>query len=165
MLSGPDAASTLAEQIRDAACEIGDGLRTQTESPRRTRVNSDDMSKAMMPFLDEVRDLRELPESTAIAFDLVMTLARCSYGTMDYGGCGDGDRPSDPEIDDLLVELATERKKIEPLWNFSWVLRELRERAQYLAEYYIEDFCVQTIELLSAWEEDLPATEKSTRRH
>lgn len=68
----------------------------------------------MMPFLHELEELQKLPESTAVAFDLVMILGEYSYGEMDNKGCGYGDRPSDRDVDGLLLELATERKKIDP---------------------------------------------------
>lgn len=105
----------------------------------------------MLPFLGEVEDLRKLPESTAIAFDLVMTLGAYSYGDLDSDGGGYGERPSDEEVDDLLLELAPERRRIEPLWNFAEVLETLRKRAKHLGDYGIENFCSRTIELLSTW--------------
>ena len=141
MLTGPGAAKALAEQIRTAAARVSEKLETKTLNARKTGVTSDDMSEAMMPFLDEVEGLRELPESTAVAFDLVVDLGRYSYGDLDSDRGGYGDRPSDPEVDDLLVELAEERIKIEPFWNFSEVLDELQEQAKHLSCYGIEDFC------------------------
>ena len=134
MLTDPGAPKALADQIRTAAGEVSDELETEIFNARKTGVTSDDMSKAMMPFLDEIEGLRELPESTAVAFDLVMDLGRYSYGDMDSGGPGYGDRPSDLEVDDLLVELAEERIKIEPFWNFSQVLDKLQEQAKHLSD-------------------------------
>ena len=160
MLTGPGAAKALAKQIRTAAGEVSEELEAKTFTSRKTGVTSDDMSEAMMPFLDEIEGLRELPESTAVAFDLVVDLGRYSYGDLDCDRGGYGDRPSDPEVDDLLVELAEERIKIEPLWNFSEVLDELEEQAQYLSGYGNEGFCAQTIELLSAWQKNPPANER-----
>lgn len=152
MLIGPGAAKALANQIESAARKVSDKLDVETWNVRKTGVTSDDMSEAMMPFLDEVEELRKLPDSTAIAFDLVMVLANCSYGGMDNGGCGCGDRPSDQEVDDLLVQLATERKNIDPSWDYPHVLDSLQKEAEYLNGYGIEDFYTQTIDLLSAWQ-------------
>ena len=152
MLLGPGAAKALADQIRAAASDVSDELYDKTLNARKTGVTSDDMSEAIMPFLDEVEELRKLPGSTAIAFDLVMDLGENSYGEMDGEGCGYGDRPSDEAVDELLVELASERKTIEPAWGFSSVLDTLQERAGHLARYGIEDFCARTVELLSAWQ-------------
>lgn len=63
----------------------------------------------MCDFLGEVDELRNLPDSTAIAFELIMALGEHSHGEMNSGGSGYGEKPSVPEIDDLLVELAKER--------------------------------------------------------
>ena len=159
MLAGPGAAEALAGQIKAAAEKVSDRLCYETCDARKTGVTSDDMSQAMMPFLDEVEELRKLPHSTTLAFDLVMDLGEYSYGEMDMEGCGYGERPSDLDVDDLLVELATERKAIDPSWNFLSVLETLQERASHLSDYGIEEFCVQTIDLLSGWQKDLPANE------
>lgn len=160
MLTGPGAAKALAYQIQHAASKVSDRLCTKMSNARKTGVSSDDMSEAMVPFLNEIEELRELPDSTVIAFDLVMILGGYSYSGLDCGGSGYGERPSDPDVDDLLVELATERRNIEPAWNFLRVLETLKERASELYDYGIENFCVQTINLLSAWERDLPVKEK-----
>ena len=160
---GPSAAKVLANQIEAAAGEVSEKLCMETYDARETGVTSDDVSEAMMPFLEEVEELRKLPESTAIAFDLVMTLGEYSYGELDCGGSGYGERPSDIEVDDLLVDLATERKQIDPSWNFAHILETLRERAKDLSDFGIEDFCSQTIELLSAWQRDVTAKDESTQ--
>ena len=152
----PGAAKALAEQIETAASKAINELETEA----LMGFTSDDRSKAVMPFLDEVEGLRELPESTAVAFDLVMTLAGYSYGDLESDRGGYGDRPSDLEIDDVLVELAEERIKIEPLWNFSSVLDTLQGDAKHLSNYGIEDFCSDTIALLSAWQKNPPGNEK-----
>ena len=151
MFKGSGAAKALADQIRIAAYDVSGRLRSQTCNARKTEVSSDDMSEAMMPFLKEVGELREFPDSTAVAFDLVMRLGRCSYGEIDCDGCGCGDRPSDQDVDDLLVEFATERRKIEPSWEFFQVLGALQRQAKYLSDYGIKGLCAQTIMLLSAW--------------
>ena len=153
MLDYPGAAKALADQIMTAASEAIDELETDI----CIGITSDDMSKAVMPFLDEVEGLRKLPESTAVAFDLVMTLAGFSYGDLESNERGYGHRPSDPEVDDLLVELAEERIKIEPLWDFHKVLDDLQEQATHLSFYGIEDFCSQTTDLLSAWQKESTA--------
>ena len=152
----PGAAKALADQITTAASEAINELETET----LTEITSDDRSKAMMPFLDEVEVLRELPEGTAVAFDLIITLVGYSYGDLERDRGGYGDRPSDLEIDYLLVELAEERIKIEPFWNFSTVLDTLRDEAKHFSCYGIEDFCSQTIHLLSAWQKNPPANAK-----
>ena len=156
MLTGPSAAKTLADQIEAAASKVSEELCEATYNARKTGVTSDDVSKAMMPFLDEVEELRKLPDSTAIVFDLVVTLGEYSYGDLGPIGSLYSDRPSDSEIDELLFELATERKKIDPLWKFDCVLGRLENMARNLREFGIEDFCVHSIDLLSDWQSDMP---------
>ena len=123
------------------------------------------MSSAMLPFLAEVDELRRLPGGAAVAFDLVVTLGMYSYGDMDGGGIGCGDRPSDLEVDFLPVELAAERRGIEPSWDFRKVRHVLTERAKYLAECGIDGFCAQSIDLLSGWEKDRLAIRESAQGH
>ena len=151
MLTGPSAAKTLADKIEAAASKVSEELCEATYNASKIGVTSDDVSQAMMPFLDEVEELRKLPDSTAIAFDLVVTLGEYSYGDLGPGRGLYRDRPSDPEIDELLVELAIERKKIDPLWKFDRVLGRLEIMAVNLSDFGIEDFCAQTIHLLSDW--------------
>ena len=162
MLNGPGAAKTLADQIKAAASKVSNKLCMQTLNARKTGITSDDMSQAMMPFLREVEELRKLPNSTAIALDLVTVLGQYSYGELDCDGGGYDERPSDEEVDGLLVELATERKAIDPSWDCSHVLNKLRKQNEKLSSYGIENFCARTIDLLSTWQRDLPATEKTT---
>ena len=151
MLKGPSAAKALADQIKDAAEKVSSRLSAQTLNAKKTGISSDDMSEAMMPFLQEAKELRNLPNSTAVAFDLVVRLGRYSYGALDGKGSGYGERPSDEVVDELLVELATERKKIEPSWDFRKVLDTLQQQAEHLKRYGIGNFCARTIKLLSAW--------------
>ncbi|KAL8672047.1 MAG: hypothetical protein Q9168_003474 [Polycauliona sp. 1 TL-2023] len=157
MTHQPNAAKILANQIRYAAANIHENLEDQAFDSRRTGVTSDDMSAAMMPFLAEIANVRHLPDGVPLAFDLVMDLARYSYGGLDGGGCGYGERPSDDVVDRLIQDLAEERRELEPEWDFGKVLEKLRKQNKYLAEYGIEGFCESSIGLLSEWEK--PASE------
>ena len=157
MLDHPEAAAKLASQIQAAALDVYESLFEQSLNARRSGVTSDDLSKAMMPFLRETRGLLEeirAPGTVGIVFDLVKTLADYSYGELDDGGCGYDDRPSDPVVDDLLEKLAGQRLEIEPAWDCNSVLEDLKETKEYLSGYGINDFCSQTIWLLSAWKVD-----------
>ena len=124
---------------------------------RKTGLTSDDMSEAMVDFIGQVEGVRRLPDSTAIAFDLVMALSEYSYGDLDCDGGGYGERPSDEMVDDLLGELATERRKLEPQWDHRGVLQTLKAQAKHFSDYGIEDFCAGTIKLLSGWQNSSPA--------
>ncbi|KAL8957482.1 MAG: hypothetical protein Q9193_005257 [Seirophora villosa] len=151
----PNAAAKLAAQIRSAAAEVSDELSDQALNARKTGITSDDMSAAMLKYLSEVAGVKRLPGGIPIAFDLVMDLARYSYGSLDDGdgkASGYGDRPSDAVVDDLIAELAVERREVEPGWDFRKALEELREQSKHVAEYGIEGFCEESIALLEGWE-------------
>ena len=146
----------LAAQIEAKALEESNALYEETSDVSNSGVTSDDMSEAIMPHLREVEDVRNLPNGTTVAFDLVITLARCSYGDLNGHGRGYGDRPSDAVVDDLLRELASERRARNPSWDYSGALQALQDHAQELSEAGIEDFCSSTIELLSGWNDAGP---------
>jgi len=123
----PNAANSFAAQIETRSLQAYEEMEEKIWQARKSGVTSDDLSDAMMPFLAEVEELLEFPNSTVIAFDLVVALGGYSYGGLNSGGCGYGERPSDVEVDDLLVELAPERRKVEPSWNFVGVLESLKK--------------------------------------
>lgn len=153
----PDAARILAAQIKSEASKVSHKLSDKVLRSRKTGVTSDDISAAMVPFLNEVDGVRRLPNGVRVAFDLVMALAANSYGELDSGGSGYGERPSDEIVDELLSELAPERRAIDPSWDFVEVLEDLKQHAELLGDYGIEDFCSSTIKLLSEWKDSLPS--------
>lgn len=137
------AAKTLADQIGDAAAEVNEELSDQAMRARKTGVTSDDISSAMMEFLAEVKGVWKLPGGIPIAFDLVMDLARYSYGWLgdsDSGSEGYGNRPSDRVIDRLISQLAVERRRVEPSWNHVKAHESLSKQNKHLAEYGIDGF-------------------------
>ena len=151
----PNAAAKLAAQIRSAAAEVSDELSDQALNARKTGITSDDMSAAMLKYLSEVEGVKILPGGIPIAFDLAMDLARYSYGSLDDGdgnASGYGDRPSDAVVDRLIVDLAVERRQVEPGWDHTKALEKLREQSRYVAEYGIEGFCERSIGVLEGWE-------------
>ena len=153
------AATILAEQIRSAARQVSGRLSDKALDSRRTGITSDDISQAMMSFLREDQDLRKMPDSTVIAFDLVMNLAGYSYGDSGSSGSGYDDRPSDEVVDDLLCELAVERRRGDPSWDFGEQLQLIRKRDQYLSPHGISDFCAGTEQLLSEWQDGITTLE------
>ena len=56
-------------------------------------------------------------------------------------------------VDRLIVDLAVERREVEPGWDFGKALTSLREQREHVAEYGIEGFCERSIGLLEGWEE------------
>lgn len=162
MNTQPGAATVLTKQIRSAARQISSSLSDKALNYRRTGITSDHISQAMMPFLSEVKDLRELPDSTAMAFDLVMDLAGYSYGHLDSAGSGEGDeeaRPSDEVVDELLCELAAERRRDDSSWDFEEPLRLIRKRNHDLSPFGINNLCAGTEELLSGWQDGIATPE------
>lgn len=97
----PNAAKVLARQIHNAAAEVYEQFSAKADRARKTGVTSDDLSSSIMDFLDEIEVVRDLSGGFPLAFDLVMTLAEHSYGGLDGGGSGYGERPSDPKVDRL----------------------------------------------------------------
>lgn len=163
IFAGPIAAKALAAQLKAAASKISDKLCTKIYNARKPGVTPNEMSEAMVPFLNEIEELREISDSMVIALDLVMILGEYSYGGMESGGSGYGERPFHPELDSPLVELATHRKEVEPFWNFSHVLETLQEQANHLNDYGLEDFFAQTISIFSVGQRDLSASERFTQ--
>ncbi len=119
-----------------------------------TMITSDDLSIAMMPFFSKIDRLRAIPRSTTLAYNLARTLANNSYGELEGAGAGGGRRPSDMDVDDLLKELAIQRREENPDWNFVRDLDELEQEARHLANYGIDDFWVDSIYLLRAWRDE-----------
>ncbi|KAL8965509.1 MAG: hypothetical protein Q9183_003815, partial [Haloplaca sp. 2 TL-2023] len=141
--------------IRNAAEKVYDRLKGQALNARKTGVTSDDISSAMMRFLAEAEGLSQLPGGIPLAFNLVMDLARFSLGCVGDGdshSVGFGDRPSDNEVDRLIIDLATKRKQIEPSWNHVEALETLREQNERVADYREDGFCAKSIEVLDGWE-------------
>ncbi|KAL8947737.1 MAG: hypothetical protein Q9183_007753 [Haloplaca sp. 2 TL-2023] len=148
-------AQTLATQIRNAAEKVYDRLKGQALNARKTGVTSDDISSVMMHFLAEAEELSQLLGGIPLAFDLVMDLARFSLGCVGDGdshSAGFGDRPSDNEVDRLIIDLATKRKQMEPSWSHVEALETLREQNKRVADYGVDGFCAKSIELLDGWE-------------
>lgn len=161
----PNAAKILAGQIHNAAAEVYEQLSAKADRARKTGVTSDDLSASIMDFLDEVEVVRDLPGGVPLAFDLVMTLAEHSYGGLDGGGSGYGERPSDPEVDRLISELVVERRQMEPSWNHEGALESIEYQNKYLREYGINGFCSGSIKLLSGWEKAAPTVVDLTIIH
>ena len=86
-------------------------LYDKTLNARKTVVTSDYMSDAVLPFLDEAKELLDILGSVGIAFDLVRILGDNSHGDLDSSkASGYGERPSDPIVDALLEKLAPKRR-------------------------------------------------------
>lgn len=145
----------LVNQISAAADDVYGRLYNETSNARKPGITSDDLSSAMVPFLMEAKGLLDIPGSVGVVFGLVKSLGDMSYGDLD-SGCGYGDRPSDPMVDELLSKLARSRRDEDQGWDFVNLLDDLKRRDDRLKKYGIEDYCVRTRKLLSDWMEGLP---------
>ena len=81
-----------------------------------------------------------------------MYLGESSYGDMDRkGGCGCGDRPTDPEADALFCYLAKKQRRQDPEWDFIPVLKELASTSKHLSAYGIETYFPEAIAMMRKW--------------
>ena len=115
-----------------------------------------------MDFPHQVKDLRNLPNSTGVAFDLA--LGDYSHGDVNSDWGGYGERPSDELVDGLLGELALERREVEPVWDCASVLKTLKGTAKHLGMHDVEAFCAATIWLLDGWDKPASADVDLTRK-
>ena len=130
---------------------------TDEDEDEDTEITSDDMSSAMVPFIQQIAEFSKLspPETIHLAFDLVLDLGDESYGDMDVKhGCGFGDRPSDGPADRLLCNLATQKRNLDPTWRYRKVLIALSGTSDGLAEYGIETYFINAIRMMKLWSRD-----------
>lgn len=128
-----------------------DKLIDKISNSRKTGVTSDDLSKAMEPYLEDIERVWGLPGGLSHAFDLVLILGEYSFGHLHLDGGGHGHRPSDEGADGLLCELIQERKKTDPEYDPTDDLDMLKDHAKYLNDYGIENYFSESIELLENW--------------
>ena len=81
----------------------------------------------------------------------MLALGQFSFGDVDSDEGGHGERPSDELVDKLLVELALERREMEPEWDYPLVFETLKGTAKSLNMYCIGGFCAATFDLLDGW--------------
>jgi len=106
-----------------------------------------------MKFFGPIEELKELPDPDAarLSYELVLFLADHSYGELDSGGCGEGDRPSDKRADKLLLKIAQDRKMRGEVWDAASTIKKLKTTAKTLAEYGIEPWFPRSLKLLEGW--------------
>lgn len=117
-----------------------DELIDETYNARKTGVSSDDLSAAVEGFLADIEELSRMdgPESLRLAYELMEDFRGFSYGDLDNGGSGEGDRPSDEPGDELLAELIGRWVAAGDVWDASKDLGVLNREAKYLDDYDIE---------------------------
>jgi hypothetical protein len=150
-IEGPDAAPRLHDalkgQIFAAYSEIKDRIQKNNE-----KLNSDDYSKKMTEFIPHIQRLSTLSSvGLSLAFDLIIYLGQHSYGVLENGGRGAPNRPSDPEADDLLVEIATSIKNQDHGFAPVNEVNELKRRSKKLKKQAIRTFFPKSFDLMWPW--------------
>jgi hypothetical protein len=109
-------------------------------------ADSDDISRAMTPFIHEIDKLSKLdnPKALEEAYDLLNMLRQESYGDLDSDGGGYGDRPSDEPADRLLARLIRERTEAGEVWDWGRDLKDIQGEGEELADYGIEPWFPET---------------------
>lgn len=112
-------------------------LLDKTYNARKTGVDSDDISRAMTPFIHEISELSKLdnPKALEKAYNLLKKLREQSYGDIDSDGGGCGDRPSDEPADRLLTRLVQGRAEAGEVWDWGRDLVHIRSEGERLALY------------------------------
>ena len=105
----------------------------------------------MRPYLDDILKLSNTPgpDSTRLAFDLVLDLASYSYfleGHPDSRGYGS--RPSDEPADVFLCRLFKVRRASDPEWDFTSQLEDLKSQRDAVDDFGIEGFFKRSIKLM-----------------
>ncbi|KAH8884871.1 hypothetical protein GQ53DRAFT_846017 [Thozetella sp. PMI_491] len=109
-------------------------------------VTSDDVSKAMVPYLAKIEQLSTMSgsDSLRLAYNLVGKLKNRSYLGFDDFHCGYGQRPSDEPADALLVRLMDARRAAGETWDWAGELKALEKQAHHHAEYGVEPWFVKS---------------------
>lgn len=136
--------------------EIYDRLYDETLDARRTGITSDDLSKAMVPWIRHIEGISKAdhPRSLERAYYLLKVAAECSYNAVS----GYGDRRSDKPADELMVRLFRARLLAGETWDWTKELKEFEDEAKNLKEYDIEEWFPETRKVLK---ECVEKTEKA----
>ena len=148
-----DGAESFARSIRKAIKSAYRKIEPETLD-KHSGVDSDDMSEAMVPFVNDIKRLQELshPKALQLAYNCVLYLGRHSYADLEMcGTAGSGHRPSDEPADELLVSIIRKRREHAEAWDWGQDLAELEDRFEELYEYGVETWFPKSIELLQRW--------------
>ncbi|KAK4892234.1 hypothetical protein LTR27_009243 [Elasticomyces elasticus] len=113
----------------------------------RGQLSGDLLSRALLPFVKEIRTLGTFPQHDAVflAVDLVAELGEMSYGDLDTSqGRGTNDRPSDVPADDLYCFLAKKRRRQDSEWNFQPGLQDMSSVSEQVAKHGNRQFLVNS---------------------
>jgi hypothetical protein len=91
----------------------------KTDNFRETGVTSDDISAKVATFLRGVKtilNVKNQPRRLQVAHDTVLDLQGFPHGALEASY---GDRSSDTLADTMLVEIATDRRANEEVWDYT----------------------------------------------
>jgi hypothetical protein len=148
---GPEAAPRLHDTLKDEITAAHANIKDRIEN-HGERLTSDDYSAKMLEFIPHVRRLSTLsPVGLRLAFDLTIYLGQQSYGSLENGGRGAPNRPSDSQADDLLVEIATQIKGQDPSFAPVTEVAEIKRRHKKLRKSAIRTFFPKSLDLMWPW--------------
>ena len=144
-----------SDDPEDVAVNIKQRVHALYNSSARRNMNSDELSREMVPFVAETEHLasRKGVKCTRLAISLVLYIAARSYRLYDNYTVGDGDRPSDKPADDLLYRLLPKMRHLDLKGTYrNDVLNDLRWGRSDLEEVVDQSFFEKSIKLLESWE-------------
>ena len=148
---GPEGAPRLHDTLKNEISAAHFDIKNQIEN-HGMKLTSDDYSARMSEFIPHVRRLSSLSAvGLRLAFDLVIYLGQQSYGTLESGGRGKPDRPSDPQADDLLVEIASRIQEEDPGFAPVNEVAEIKRRHRKLKKHAVHTFFPKALDLMFAW--------------
>ncbi|KAM7196331.1 hypothetical protein V8F33_006240 [Rhypophila sp. PSN 637] len=151
-----NASSDIKALMRQGEEGVSHELEEQMEAAgfKRGAVTSDDFSKAMFPYIAEIRNLIDGDNGDELTrlragYELLFSLKDCSQGDLDQYVCYD-DRPSDTPADELLSDVIRRRKAAGDIWEWERDLESFKQEAESNEGYGIEPWFPKSIEALSA---------------
>ncbi|KAK3638282.1 hypothetical protein LTR56_005538 [Elasticomyces elasticus] len=121
ILRAPSSIRKHLDALENGSAVFAQAIREGMLDAVRGQLSGDLLSRALLPFVKEIRTLGTFPQSDAVflAVDLVAELGEMSYGDLDTSqGRGTNDRASDVPADDLYCFLAKKRRRQDSEWNF-----------------------------------------------
>lgn len=148
-----DGPQKLADAIRKNLSDISSEMSSDIEDARHSGVTADDLSRAIMPLLPQIKRLSELqdPQALRCAQDVLLDVAEGSTAGMDGPtSSGYGDRPSDKPCDDLLYTIVEKRSEHFDITNVEVrdLIKRISEYAKHLDDFEIKEWFPRSLDLL-----------------
>lgn len=148
------AAAKLAESIRANMDLVHERMENDLLDYRHSGVTADDVSKAMVPYIDQIAKLSRLQDPGALRLAQEVLLELASNTTPVEDASGYGERPSDAKCDDLLYSILERRADAIDMEHdvVKKTKEEIEDTAKSLAGYGIEPWFPKSLELLKEFE-------------